>query len=64
LAGGRIRPPANFAAFFSILLKIKQERVQINAAKNVAWKNRKRVIQQYLIGEKQMYYEASTAGSG
>jgi len=64
LAGGCISQPANFAAFFSILLKIKQERVQINSAKNVAWKNRKRVIQQYISGEKQMYYEASKAGSG
>jgi hypothetical protein len=49
LAGGCISQPANFAAFFSILLKIKRERVQIHSAKNGAWKKQKRVMQQYLF---------------
>jgi hypothetical protein len=46
LAGGCISQPANFAAFFSILLKIKRERVQMLSAKNGPWKNRNWVIDQ------------------
>jgi hypothetical protein len=52
LAGGCISQPANFAAFFSILLKIIRERVQIPTAKNGPWKNRKGVIEQQIFWQK------------